>query len=150
MNAAYRLLSRRDHSTEELRSKLKSRSFTPEEIDGAIEKLKSAGLLNDDQFAAGFVRYCQTYRRLGLFRIKRELAVKGIKGEAATEALKHYSEEAAEENLDHLISRKIEKGDSRNTVYNYLMHRGYDSDSIRKVLPAFPNEVSGGMKTRNC
>lgn len=53
--AAVRLLSRRDHSTEELRRKLASKGHPAASVAAVMEKLGTKKLVSDERFVAGFV-----------------------------------------------------------------------------------------------
>src|SRR5258707_15503772 len=74
--AALRILSYRFNSEAELRRKLRSKRFEADDIDEALARLRGEGWLDDDRFAASFVR-ARSARRVGPLRIRRELGAAG-------------------------------------------------------------------------
>ena len=53
---AVSLLAMREHTEKEIREKLSARSFSPEDIDSAIGRLRREGLLSEERFAEVFIR----------------------------------------------------------------------------------------------
>lgn len=139
---AYRILSRRDHSREELREKLVRREFSSSEIEAALARLENQGYLNDSELAKNLVRHYQKFRRMGLAAIRSHLFRKGISEEAIGEALAEYSSGAEETNLEHLIERRLEAGDSREKLVRKLMRRGYSAGNIFKALSKIQTDNS--------
>jgi regulatory protein len=78
-----RLLSRRDHSREELRRKLSQRGHEKQAIEEAIQRIHKSYALDDQAFARSYVRRRSSAK--GPVAIAGELAARGI-DRAATEA----------------------------------------------------------------
>jgi regulatory protein len=78
-----RLLSRRDHSREELRRKLSQRGHEKQAIDEAIQRIHKSYALDDQAFARSYVRRRSSAK--GPVAIAGELAARGI-DRASTEA----------------------------------------------------------------
>lgn len=76
-NKAMDLLARREHSAQELRAKLLSRGYAPDEVDPAIERLVEEGLLSDARFAEAFTA-ARVRKGQGPIRIRGELEQRGV------------------------------------------------------------------------
>ncbi len=70
-------LSRREHSTLEMRRKLKQKSFEEDEIDICIEKLIHNNLLSEERFTESYINM-RKRRGYGPGRIAQELRERGI------------------------------------------------------------------------
>ena len=66
------LLSKRDYSEKEVRTKLKLKEYSSEEIELAIEKAKEHKWLSDERFCSAFLRY-RAQQGIGPRRLKQEL-----------------------------------------------------------------------------
>lgn len=71
------LLSRREHSTEELRLKLKQRRYPVDEIESALQMFIEQRIISDERFAESYA-YHRQQAGFGPMRIRLELAQKGI------------------------------------------------------------------------
>ena len=85
---AVRLLARRDHSEQELRSKLKQRRFSSSEIDAAIERVKNEGYLDDERIKLLKIEKLVREQRSGLHSILGKLRSIGLT--ASTETVREY------------------------------------------------------------
>src|ERR1700681_1861074 len=83
---ALRILSYRFNSEAELRRKLRAKKFEPDDVDEALARLRSESWLDDDRFAAAFVR-ARSAKRVGPLRIRRELGAAGVDAEVIAGAL---------------------------------------------------------------
>ena len=85
---AVRLLALRDHSEQELRSKLKQRRFSSSEIDAAIERVKNEGYLDDERIKLLKIEKLVREQRSGLHSILGKLRSIGLT--ASTETVREY------------------------------------------------------------
>ena len=84
-----RLLSRRDHSREELRRKLSQRGHEKQAIEEAIQRIhKSYAVMDDQAFARAYVRRRSSAK--GPLAIAAELAARGIDRAATAAALAEF------------------------------------------------------------
>ncbi|MBY6187056.1 recombination regulator RecX [Marinobacter hydrocarbonoclasticus] len=135
--AAVGLLSRRDHSREELKQKLRSRGFVVSDIEKAIARVDDWGYLNDARFAESFVRY-RSARGLGPIRLANELRERGV----ATDLIRKTLGEAEQDWFElcaDLCQRKFGASPptdfkARAKVQRYLAYRGFDMEQIRYAL----------------
>jgi regulatory protein len=124
---AVRLLTYRERSVAELRERLADDGYLPETIDGAIERLASAGLVDDERFARSFARNITQIRRLGRVRALRDLISHGVDPDLATSAL----DEALPIEDEYLAARDLARalagrpGVTRDKIAGRLVRRGY-------------------------
>jgi len=74
---AINLLSRREHSQAELRTKLRKAAFELDEINDTIDKLAAADIQSDTRFAENYLRY-RSQRGYGSQKIRLELKERGV------------------------------------------------------------------------
>jgi len=87
LEAALRFLEARARSIDEVRRRLRTAGYRPELIDGAIERLKALGILDDASFAQAWVESRDRARPRGERALRRELQLKGIERTVLDEVL---------------------------------------------------------------
>ena len=135
---ALRLLTRRDYSANELRTKLLDREVPEAEVNSVVADLADSGLVNDARVAESFVRVASTLKGRGRIRISRELEQRGIDRATihkALGALPIADETAA---IRRFIERKhlparLSPAEHRR-VFGQLIRRGFSADLIAKAL----------------
>lgn len=80
--AALRLLSHRARSEAEMRTRLAMRGVAPAAVDHEIERLRQAGLLDDEKFARAWVEDRKRHAPRGKRMLRYELLGRGIEPEA--------------------------------------------------------------------
>lgn len=78
--AAIRLLTRREHSSQELKQKLQHKGFDASLVDQITEELKQEGLLSDERFAECYMR-SRINKGYGPVKICHELKQRGTSSE---------------------------------------------------------------------
>jgi len=144
--AALRILSYRFNSEHELRRKLVSKRFEKEAIDDVIARLRNENWIDDDRFAAAYVR-TRLLKKIGKLRIRRELMAVGVDDDSIERALReNVDAEAEESDLRAVCERRVRTlvrrhgaeyvgtPEGRNKLTGYLLKQGYDSALIRSVL----------------
>lgn len=137
---ALRLLRVRARTEKEVRDKLLARKYEGSLVDGIVDFLKKASLLDDGLFAKLWVE-SRIKKPYGLRRLRRELELKGIKESVINEALACVKESGQEQAaLQELLTRKlktIKEADPikiKARLYSLLLRRGFPSDSIQQAL----------------
>lgn len=134
---AMNMLAMRDHSSDELRTKLLKRDLMPEAIDVLIEKLQNSRLLNDEEFAHRFARAQRENRKLSRSVLKRELSKKGISPELASDAVADIDgeEELAREVAEKKAAstRRLDYAVRERRILGMLARRGFPSAICIKV-----------------
>lgn len=141
-NAGADLISRREHSTKELYSKLCKR-FEPEFAADAVARLCEIGLLNDKRFAEMYADELYRKKGMGKRRILFELSQKGIDNDLAQSAVEELFEDE-EDNIQRIVDI-IEKkyyniGNDekvRRRAWAGLQRLGYSFDEIRRAQRMF-------------
>jgi regulatory protein len=132
------LLAVRWRSRAELRSRLRQAGFEPDEIDTALAELESAGLVDDQRFAAELVRDRAGRRLNGSRAIRTELRQKGVSDDLADQAMAESEPEEerrafrlAETRAGRLASLPPETAQRR--LLALLQRRGYGYDLARRA-----------------
>ncbi len=145
--AALDRLSRRDHSSEELREKLREKGYDATLVDALIERLRAEKLLDDGRYLENFVAY-HAARGQGPNRIRMDLRHLGLPGPLVEASLSAYPEWAPQ------LKRAREKkfGTSVPTNYadrqrqaRFLAYRGFSGAQIRAAL-GFDTDLDADTK----
>ena len=128
------LLARREHSRPELERKLEAKSFANDVVAVVLDKLESDGLLSSERFARSFVD-SRASRGHGPYRIRRELADRGVSGDEYVNDSRHDWGRLARD----VRTRKFGPGAPANLrekarQVRFLEYRGFGQDQIRKAL----------------
>ena len=146
MNDAYivalTLLSARELSEAQLRTRLKRREFQADDIDSAINRLKADGTLNDRRVAGAIARMETSIKHRGRARVIQKIRQAGIDGDTADAAAEQAFEDIDEDQLlDHAMTRRLrgktpkeldEKARAR--LVRGLAAQGFTLDAIFKKL----------------
>ena len=132
--AALRLLTRRDHSRAELKSKLAAQAVSEEQLDAVLEQLQAERLLSDQRYATQ--RVVARARRYGDSRLKQELRQQGVSDEDISLALPEGGDEALRcravwARKFHQLPQSMEE---RAKQMRFLQYRGFSSEAIRRVM----------------
>ena len=136
-----RILKYRFNSTAELRRKLRAKGFDAETINATVLRLANEKWLNDERFAATYVR-SRVLKSRGRLRIRRELINAGVDDETAVRAVGENVDRedervravrVAEKRLPILV-RRYGLVAARNKLTAYLLKQGYDAALVREIL----------------
>lgn len=135
---AVALLSRREHSALELRSKLLQRGFEETEVDAALARLAANGLQDDTRFAEAWVR-SRANSGQGPRKLQIELSQHGLEPDQARQALQRAEAEADwDQRALELAQRRYPDGvcdpGQRRRLADLLLRRGYSFEVMRTVL----------------
>jgi len=134
--AALDALSRRDHSSAELREKLLGKGYDATVVADLVERLRSEKFLDDGRYLENFVAY-HAGRGQGPNRVRAKLRDPGLPGAEIDAALAAYPDWPAQ------LKRAREKkfGTSLPTNYadrqrqaHFLAYRGFSGAQIRSAL----------------
>ena len=139
---ALTLLSARELSEAQLRTRLKRREFEPTAIDAAVARLKDDRTLNDRRVALAIARMESAIKHRGRSRVIQKIRQAGINSDTAEDAVREVYDEVDEEALlDQAIERKLrgqaakdldEKGKAR--IVRALAGQGFRLDAILQRL----------------
>jgi len=138
---AYSFLAYKQRSKKELIKKLKLKKISDASIEKIVELLEKQKYLNDELFAGNFIEDKLNSRPIGKRLAKLKLSEKGIDKEVIEETLnKIYSEDKEAEYAERVLEKYVKKVkykdavDKKNKCYRYLISKGFDFDTVKKVL----------------
>ncbi len=135
--AALRLLRVKARSERDLRTRLRQKDFSAEEVDTEIARLRNVGLLDDAAFAAAFVdeRTRRAPRSTRLLR--QELSVRGVPQGVALASTSEIDEVALATELALSQLRKRQPASYDEFIAKagpFLTRRGFAFDVARTAL----------------
>jgi len=140
---AANMLAARGRSAAELRRLLVRKGEPAQHVDAAIERLVAQGYLDDAEFARQFARSKAMGAGHARFRLRQELARRGVARATADEAIDTvFADESVDEGaiVVELARKKlrslggVDVPTRRRRLYGFLSRRGYDPDAIRRAL----------------
>ena len=141
--AGLALLARRELSESQVRRRLARRGFAPDEVDGAIERLRRDRALDDTRTAAAIARTQVTIRGRGRLRVRREIEAAGIPTSIAERAVDDVFQDIdSDVLLEAAITRRlrgaptIDDDATFRRLYRFLVTQGFDSDRVLQALRA--------------
>lgn len=141
--ACFRYLSGRDHSSFELKQKVGKKGYKEEDIERVIQNLSDSGYLDDESFAAKFVREKTELNQWGPKKIRSHLYKKGIDRKIIDTVLAQKTDDLQLRQIcvDLVMKRQRhflrEKDDykRKQKIYRYLAGRGFPGSVITQSLP---------------
>ena len=135
---ALSLLTDVDRTEEQLRQKLKQKSYEDGVVEQAIDYVKSFGYIDDAKYAQRFVE--NRKKTKSRQEISAMLSQKGVKRELIAEALDTcYTSEDAIEAIRYLAEKKHYSPEEssekeKKKIYDYLLRKGFYYEDIRQVI----------------
>lgn len=131
------LLARREHSRQELQTKLGTKGHDPAEIEPVLQDLSREGLLSDERFAEAFVA-SRLQRGSGPVKIARELQQRGISDEIIANSLDERDENwfrsAIRVRVKKFGSSLPEDFTERVRQMRFLQYRGFTMAQIKSAV----------------
>lgn len=142
VDKCYDLLSRRDHSVKELKTKL-LRTVDEKNADKAIEKMLEYGYLDDEKYARNLVKYLAESRNMSKNHIKQEMFKRGIPNEIINWAMEDYEFDNVSSVVDLIMTKyrnKLSNEDGNKKVIASLMRKGFSYSDIKNAFYRIENE----------
>nr|WP_084638010.1 regulatory protein RecX [Gordonia shandongensis] len=128
-----------------MRDRLTQKGFSPDEVSATIDRLDRWDLLDDEQFAADWVRARHAGSGRGRLALRRELRAKGVDDETISEALAQIDPDREREIAQEIAVKKLAvRGealgdrDEWNRAYRRLTgvlgRRGFPPEMITSVV----------------
>ena len=141
--AALRLLSYRPRSERELGQRLRLRGLPAEVVKDEVERLRGAGLLDDEAFAHSWVEGRQASAPRGQRLLRYELLGRGVRGELADEAISAVDDRTAALALargraPRLADLNFEQFSRR--LAGFLQRRGFAYNDVAEAVRTVWNE----------
>lgn len=140
------MLGRRDHSTAELREKLRQYGYRPEEIEPTLARAQELRYLDDARFASYFIEE-RKRRGWGRRKIELELSRKGV----PLDGIPGYPDRFFSDDEDAararalLARRRIPEARAFDKLVRFLMGKGFGyaqaADAVRAHLAEMGEEL---------
>ncbi|WP_319523497.1 regulatory protein RecX [uncultured Desulfosarcina sp.] len=141
LQSAFRILARRDHTTNELAQKLRRKGYGRKAVDGALERCRELGYLDDARTARMMAGHLVA-RGYGPLRIRQVLGQKGLEETLVERVMAAGESEdnqvrAAKKALEKKASRLGRESDPwkrRQIAYRFLTGRGFSSAVVNRAI----------------
>jgi regulatory protein len=142
-----KLLARRELSEAQLRHRLVRKQCPVADIDGAVERLRREGVLDDQRTALVCARSEAIVKHHGRLRALRRIELLGIPPTIARSAVEQVFADVDE---DALIARAVERRLGRmdasdqgafQRVYQHLLRQGFDPDRVQTLLRQYQRQI---------
>lgn len=145
-------LSYRARSEKEIRQNLRKHEMPEEVIEETIERLRKAGLANDNEFAQAWVENRSTFRPRSRRALAMELRQKGLDDETVHSAVSGVDEEAlayeaAQKRLGRL--KGLEWNEFRKKLSEFLARRGFPYSVIAPIVTRLWSETHADDQAKN-
>jgi regulatory protein len=139
---ALALLSARELSEAQLRTRLTRRKLNPDDIDEALARLKADGTLNDRRVATALARMESAIRGRGRTRVIQKIRQAGIDADTAADAVREVFADVDEADLlDRALTRRLRgtpPGDlddrARTRIVRALVAQGFSLEMVLRRL----------------
>ena len=150
-NAALRMLSRRPRSEKEMRDHLRQKRLPADVIAEEVERLKGAGLLDDEAFAHAWVGDRQESSPRGQRLLRHELLGRGVRAEIADEAVSSVDDgtaalAVARGRAPRLAGLEYRKFSQR--LAGFLERRGFGYAEVETAVRTVWNENAEASERR--
>lgn len=144
-----RLLTARARTRAELATRLAGRGYPDEVAESVLTRLAAVGLIDDEEFAAQWVRSRQSHAGKGRRALAAELRTKGVDDEVIATALDSIDSGSERRRAEDLVERRLRReslddGDDPRVLrrlVGMLARRGYSqSMSVAVVSEALAAE----------
>jgi regulatory protein len=134
---ALNFLSYRQRSLSEIQQRLKEHEIAPEVIEYVLERLKNAGLVNDEQFAQRWAENRAELRPRSRRALAQELRQHGVDQQTIDETLTSFDDdELAYQAALRRAPRfeGLEWKDFRMKLFRYLAQRGFNYETSSQAI----------------
>ncbi|MBU3706255.1 MAG: recombination regulator RecX [Mycobacterium sp.] len=140
--ACLRLLTARARSRAELAGQLSKRGYPDEVTETVLDRLAAVGLVDDEDFAAQWVRSRQMHAGKGKRALAAELRTKGVDAEVIATALEGLDAGVERVRAEQLVQRRLRRealgdGDDAKVMrrlVGMLVRRGYQQSMAVAVV----------------
>jgi regulatory protein len=129
---ALRLLARREHTRQELESRLQPHAGSSEELQSLISGLKQKNQLSEERFAEARAR--RLSHKYGAARIRHDLRSKGVPDEIVDAVCADGELERAREILRRKYRTPATTREERAKRARFLQGRGFDGEVIHRLV----------------
>lgn len=131
---ALNYLDYRPRSVKEIRDYLSRKDYSNDVITSVIDKLHSAGLVDDRRFARQWIEWRANTRPRSRMQLIKELRQKGIDNEIIDQSVAEIDDQVEIQQIKQLIAKYENRYSSREKLLAYLSRQGYSYDVIRQAF----------------
>lgn len=142
VNKCYDLLSRRDHSVKELKTKL-LRTVDEENAQRAIDRMLELGYLDDEKYASILLKHLVEDKKMSIAFIKQEMYKRGISSDIVSNLLEDVEIDNVSSIIDLILSKYRTKLDAENgleKVIAALIRKGFSYSDIKEAIRRIEND----------
>lgn len=142
IDKCYDLLSRRDHSVKELKTKL-LRTVDELNAERAIDKMLDLGYLDDERYAVVLVKHLLENKKMSKNFIKQEMFKRGLSSEIINNTLEDFeidNSSSAAELIFRKYKNKLNIEGGKDKVIAALMRKGFSYSDIRTAFDMIEND----------
>jgi regulatory protein len=141
---AARLIARRPRSEAEIRQSLEKHNVSEAAIQTTLERLRNAGLVDDQAFAKAWVENRSTFRPRSKRALQAELRRKGVAPDVMGDVLAETNDAESAYQLAAKRAPRLQglpHLEFRRKLSDYLGRRGYDYDVVGSVVEQVWKEI---------
>lgn len=142
VDKCYDLLSRRDHSVKELKTKL-IRTVDENSADAAIEKMLDLGYLDDEKYAQTLVRYLIDNKNMSKNFVKQEMYKRGLSADIINNILENTEFDNSANCVELITTKyrnKLRAEGGKGKVTAALMRKGFSYYDIKHAFEMIEDE----------
>lgn len=142
INKCYDLLSRRDHSVKELKTKL-LRTVDENNAQRAIDRMIELGYLDDEKYAEKLLEYLIENKRMSKAHIKQEMFKRGVPNEIISSLLEYAEIDNVSSICDLIQTKyrnKLNAENGKEKVIASLMRKGFSYSDIKSAFNELEND----------
>ena len=142
---ALRSISRRPHAEQEIRRKMQRRGLSRSVQESVLDRLRTAGLLDDAEFACIWVENRTAFRPRSARALAIELRQKGISKVEIDSALEDFDEAEAAYRAGQKAAHRwknVSEEEFQKKVGGYLSRRGFSYSMTTSVISRLMSEIT--------
>lgn len=142
INKCYDLLSRRDHSVKELKTKL-LRTVDENNAQRAIDRMIELGYLDDEKYAEKLLEYLIENKRMSKAHIKQEMFKRGVPNDIISSLLEYAEIDNVSSICDLIQTKyrnKLNAENGKEKAIASLMRKGFSYSDIKSAFNKLEND----------
>jgi regulatory protein len=134
-----KLITIKDRTEKEIRTKLKEKNFDENTIEEEIEFLSNYGYINDNRYAQHFTSDAINIKKWGKSRIRTELLRRGVDRDVVDEVIEEAFSETDDDRLYTEMEKRFKNADfsnmkERTRIFNFYLRRGFSPEEIKGAM----------------
>ena len=140
MDLALRYLDFKPRTVREMEDYLDSQQYGEFEVSQVVERLKELGYLDDEKYAAEFVRSRLASKAVSRRKLKQQLYAHSLPKEVIEEAVREVPDETEADNAAAVAEKfrrqyeALPQREREEKIAQRLLSRGYDTALIRAYI----------------